>query len=132
MRWPAQKQVCRDTLRAFKINQLFWAFESALPSIRMLSDHDPRPCHTIGKNPPPCAAAHYRRIIDNHTALHGAWSGWRMAGRDLVSPDGDRINPQRLRGLLFRQAGEARIAKARAVNAQPVVLPARERFSGLA
>lgn len=98
----------------------------------MLSDTDRRPCHKIGKNPPPCALAHYRRVIENHVGLHGPWAGWRLAGRDLVSPEGDRINPQRLRGLLFRQDAEARIAKARATNVQPIVLPARERFSGLA
>jgi len=70
--------------------------------------------------------------VDNHVALHGQWAGWRLAGRDLVSPDGDRINPQRLRGLLFRQDAEARVAKARAINGQPLVLPARERFAGYA
>lgn len=45
----------------------------------MLSDHERRPCHAAGKNPPPCALAHYRRVIDNHAALHGPWSGWRLA-----------------------------------------------------
>ncbi|WP_028839695.1 DUF3653 domain-containing protein [Thermomonas fusca] len=98
----------------------------------MLSDTEPRPCHVLGKRPPPCAEAHYRRIIDNHVTLHGPWAGWRLAGRDLVSPDGERINPQRLRGLLFRQDAEARIATARARERKPVVLPARERFGGLA
>lgn len=98
----------------------------------MLSDQELRPCHTRGKQPNACAAAHYRRIVDNHAALHGPWAGWRLAGRDLVSPDGDRINPQRLRGLLFQQESEARIAKARAKRMQPRVIPARERFAGLA
>ena len=32
--------------------------------------------------------------------LEGAWLGWRLRGRDLVSPDGDRISPERLRGLM--------------------------------
>lgn len=98
----------------------------------MLSDTDRRPCHKVGKDPTPCALAHYRRVIDNHVRLHGPWAGWRLAGRDLVSPDGDRINPQRLRGLLFRQDAEARIAKARTHSVQPAVLPARERFGGVA
>ncbi|AXH76717.1 MAG: oxygen-insensitive NAD(P)H nitroreductase/dihydropteridine reductase [Inoviridae sp.] len=98
----------------------------------MLSDTDRRPCHKVGKDPTPCALAHYRRVIDNHVRLHGPWAGWRLAGRDLVSPDGDRINPQRLRGLLFRQAAEARIARAKVSTVQPIVLPARERFGGSA
>lgn len=98
----------------------------------MLSDHERRPCHEHGKNPPPCALAHYRRVIDNHVGLHGPWAGWRLAGRDLVSPDGERINPTRLRGLLFRMDAEARIAKARAAHLQPKIIPARERFSGYA
>lgn len=98
----------------------------------MLSDTDRRPCHKVGKDPTPCALAHYRRVIDNHVRLHGPWAGWRLAGRDLVSPDGDRINPQRLRGLLFRQAAEARITRAKVSTVQPIVLPARERFGGSA
>jgi hypothetical protein len=36
--------------------------------------------------------------------LEGAWLGWRLRGRDLVSPDGDRISPTRLRGLMFLEA----------------------------
>ena len=36
--------------------------------------------------------------------LEGAWLGWRLRGRDLVSPDGDRISPERLRGLMFLEA----------------------------
>ena len=33
-----------------------------------------------------------------------------MAGRDLVAPDGQRINPQRLAGLMWRDAQELRLA----------------------
>lgn len=44
---------------------------------------------------------HYQRVVHNHVALYGPWRGWRMAGRVLVSPDGDRITPERLRGILF-------------------------------
>ena len=39
-----------------------------------------------------------------------------MAGPDLVSPDGDRIRPERLRGLLWRDAQERRLADTRARN----------------
>lgn len=44
--------------------------------------------------------AHYDRIVHNVTPLYGPWAGWRMAGRVLISPDRDRISPERLRGLL--------------------------------
>lgn len=43
-----------------------------------------------------------------------AWSGWRFSGGALVSPEGDRVTPERLRGLLWRQAQEARAAAWRA------------------
>jgi len=85
-------------------------------------------------------AGHYERVVENRTPLYGPWAGWRMAGRDLVSPDKDRISPERLRGLLFRQAAEARLAKYRQAesNAQlktcrsVEILPARELFRGRA
>lgn len=43
-----------------------------------------------------------------------SWPGWRFSGDRLVSPDGDRITPERLRGILWRQASEARLAALRA------------------
>lgn len=43
-----------------------------------------------------------------------SWAGWRFSGRLLVSPDGDRITPERLRGLLWRDAQEQRAAAVRA------------------
>lgn len=46
---------------------------------------------------------HYERVVQNKTTLHGPWSGWRMAGRFLVAPDRERITPERLRGLLWRE-----------------------------
>lgn len=63
-------------------------------------------------------ADHYDRTVHNRTALHGPWTGWRMAGRELVSPDGDRIAPERLRGLMFRAELEARRDRARARTAK--------------
>lgn len=62
-------------------------------------------------------AAHYDRVVYNITPLHGPWSGWRMAGRDLVSPDGQRFTTERLRGLAFRLDAEERLERARARNA---------------
>lgn len=42
--------------------------------------------------------------------LTGEWYGWRVRGRYLVSEDGQRIPQERLRGLLFRDASELRLA----------------------
>ncbi|MEZ0470072.1 DUF3653 domain-containing protein [Luteimonas salinilitoris] len=63
-------------------------------------------------------AEHYDRIIHNRTPLYGPWKGWRLAGRDLVSPHGERFSPKRLEGLAWRQALEQRRDAARARNAQ--------------
>jgi|GEM_PF-2047793 hypothetical protein len=60
-----------------------------------------------------CASATFERLIHNNSPLYGPWSGWRMAGRELVSPDGDRINPERLRGLLFVEHNRLRLARLR-------------------
>lgn len=71
------------------------------------------PCWPVGQPcPNPCAAALYDRTVYNRQHLSGPWTGWRMAGRDLISPDGDRISPERLRGLLWRQQAEAKLAAA--------------------
>ncbi|WP_407351559.1 DUF3653 domain-containing protein [Luteimonas sp. R10] len=60
---------------------------------------------------------HYDRVVHNRCALHGPWKGWRLAGRDLVSPTGVRMSPQRLEGLAWRleleQRREARKMAAR-------------------
>lgn len=40
-----------------------------------------------------------------------AWAGWRFRGNVLISPDGDRFTPERLAGLGWRQAQEARRAR---------------------
>ena len=72
----------------------------------------PRCRHCNAESP----ADHFARVVHNHCELHGPWSGWRMAGRELVSPEGDRITPERLQGLLWRQAAEARRDAAQARN----------------
>jgi hypothetical protein len=41
--------------------------------------------------------------IYQHADFAGDWAGWRLRGRWLISPDGDRINPLRLRGILFAE-----------------------------
>lgn len=104
-------------------------------SLRMLIDTEPRPCHQIGTKPNACAAQHYNRVTYNDVALHGPWEGWRLAGRNLVAPDRQRISPERLRGLLFRQASETRLAMLVQNRRSPPAikhLPARERFDGQA
>lgn len=72
---------------------------------------DRPPCWPKGQEcPNSCAQAHYDRTVYNQTPLHGPWTGWRMAGRDLVTPDGVRLSPERLRGLAWRQEAEKRLA----------------------
>ncbi|MDR1076538.1 MAG: phage protein [Xanthomonadaceae bacterium] len=61
------------------------------------------PCWPTGTPcPNTCAAAHHDRTVRNHLNLTGPWAGWRLAGRDLISPHGHRINPERLTGLIWR------------------------------
>lgn len=38
------------------------------------------------------------------------WHGWRLRGRQLVSADGQRMTVERLRGLMWRDAMELRLA----------------------
>ena len=38
------------------------------------------------------------------------WYGWRLRGRHLVSPDGQRMTIERLRGLMWRDQMELRLA----------------------
>jgi hypothetical protein len=94
------------------------------------------PCWAEGQPcPNDCASQRHDRIVHNVTPLHGRWAGWRMAGRELVSPDGDRISSERLRGIMFREAGLARIAACRnrrKAMASVATLPPRERFDGSA
>ncbi|MGJ4801771.1 DUF3653 domain-containing protein [Luteimonas sp. SDU82] len=79
------------------------------------------PCWPAGQPcPNACAAALHDRTVYNRQHLGGPWSGWRMAGRELVSPDGDRISPERMRGLLWRQQAEERRDAARAAREKRV------------
>ncbi|MBE0315027.1 NAD(P)H-dependent oxidoreductase [Xanthomonas citri pv. punicae] len=57
------------------------------------------------------------------SARPGPWAGWRLAGRDLVAPTGERIPERRLRGLLWhanasdiRDSVRRRNAKRKAVQ----------------
>lgn len=86
---------------------------------------DGHPC------PNPCAAALYERDVYGKQYLTAEWQGWRLAGRVLVSPDGDRISPERLRGILFHESMRSRRV-SRTAPARVNWLPAREQFRGSA
>lgn len=45
-----------------------------------------------------------------HIDLEEDWYGWRLRGRHLVSPDGDRLTPERLKGIVWRESMELRRA----------------------
>lgn len=80
--------------------------------------HRQPPCWpSDGTRPNLCALAHADHILRNHVDLHGPWAGWRLAGRDLVSPEGQRLSEGRLRGLVWRDENEQRLARIRARKA---------------
>jgi len=75
----------------------------------MFPDSRP-PCWAAGSAcPNSCAQSHYDQVVHNHFNLTGPWAEWRLRGRDLVSPTGERISPERLAGILFREANERRL-----------------------
>jgi hypothetical protein len=63
-----------------------------------------------------CAKRLYAEKVNGHVDLAADWAGWRLRGKWLVSPEGDRINALRLRGILFRESGEKRVSKAKIKN----------------
>lgn len=100
---------------------------------------DRPPCWPEGQPcPNDCARAHWERVVLNHHHLHADWSAWRFAGRYLIAPDGTRITPRRLLGLLWSDECRSRVAAAEARKrarrglASVVRLPPRERFEGSA
>jgi hypothetical protein len=76
------------------------------------------PCHQPGAKPNSCYQAMFEWTVHGVGPLYGPWSGWRLAGRNLVTPDGLRLSPERVRGLAFRQDAEARLAAVRARRAR--------------
>jgi hypothetical protein len=66
-------------------------------------------------------------LVHNHADLVGQWYGWKLRGRHLVTPAGDRLTPERLAGLVWRDAAELRLAgftsrrKAEAAKRSPKV-----------
>lgn len=67
--------------------------------------------------PNPCAVQHYARVVDGHNDLSGDWYGWKQRGHWLVSPSGDRISPERMKGLIWRLAQEECLAATQSRNA---------------
>ena len=55
-------------------------------------------------------AAHfyYQAKVHNNIDLTRQWSGFKLRGRDLVAPDGQRITVQRINGILWRDEMELR------------------------
>jgi len=78
---------------------------------------DVPPCLANGEKINNCARSLYTWRVNAQGEMPGDWAGWRLAGRFLVSPDGDRISPGRLRGLLFQEYCRERLQKAQ----QPVL-----------
>ena len=77
------------------------------------------PCWELditGGKPNFCKLAHAEHVLRNHVELHGPWAGWRLAGRDLVSPEGVRLSAGRLKGIVWREESEQRLARVRARN----------------
>ena len=52
----------------------------------------------------PCARLVWALHAEQHVDLTGKWAGWKLRGRELVSPHGDRITPQRLAALLYMES----------------------------
>lgn len=55
------------------------------------------------------------QIVEIRTDVPSAWAGWSFSanGKHLVSPDRDRITPERLAGILWRDSMELRRAGLR-------------------
>jgi hypothetical protein len=83
----------------------------------------------------------FNALVYQHMDMAGLWEGWKFRGKHFISPDGDRITPQRLRGLLWRdvmelrRAGYASRKKAEAESrknqlVKVVVVPLRQLLDG--
>lgn len=46
------------------------------------------------------------------------WSGWKLRGKWLVSPDGARLSPERLRGIFFTEQTRLASRKKRLQNSE--------------
>lgn len=98
-----------------------------------MPDHPP--CHVPGTKPNACASALFAWTTAGTGPLFGPWTGWRLAGRLLIGPGGERISPERLRGLVWtqetRQALDAAQAKRKADPLVRVVVVRLSEFRSL-
>lgn len=60
--------------------------------------------------------------MESKVQLAGDWAGWKVAGRELVSPDGIRIPPHVLRHVLHQWRAATRYARP---EASGTVVPMR-------
>lgn len=49
--------------------------------------------------------------------LEGEWYGWKQRGRYLVSPEGDKLTLERMKGIAWKLHMESRLSNAKARNA---------------
>lgn len=84
----------------------------------------------------------YQRTVENKTKLYGEWEGWRLAGKWLIAPNGQRMMQARVLGMAWaekrrdiddrRKARERGKAKDSVIITLSRIMPARERFDGQA
>lgn len=74
------------------------------------------PCHVPGTKPNACAVAAHELRAYGKADLGGPWKGWRLAGRVLITPEGQRLPVERVKGIAWRQDAEDRLAKIKAAN----------------
>lgn len=69
-------------------------------------------------HPTPDEAMNFMRQVLLHCDCDFAheWQGWKLRGRDLVSPSGQRVNARRLAGLLFVEENRVRVEKVKKVG----------------
>lgn len=66
------------------------------------------PCLVPGTAMNSCARTHYQKIVEGNGALFGEWARWSIVGNTLVSPDRQRITPDRLQLLLLLESNARR------------------------
>lgn len=62
----------------------------------------------------------YQVMVNGHLDLANEWSGWKLRGPYLVAPNGDRILPQRLIGLLYVEKLQKRVHAASKAKPAPL------------
>jgi hypothetical protein len=55
--------------------------------------------------------AHYERVVYNRTELFCEWQGWRLSGRFLIGPHGERFTPDRLAAIAHADKAKKRFGR---------------------